>query len=77
MIDPLDPAGALAALRAVDWSRFDPVLDTAPLRDALAELERVRGVLQIFEVATGRCVNAIEGIAGGVGFPDYPRIRSR
>ncbi|MFC4015174.1 BRCT domain-containing protein [Nonomuraea purpurea] len=31
------------------------------------------GVLQIFEVATGRCVHAIDGIMGGVGFPDYAR----
>ncbi|MEO3805269.1 WD40 repeat domain-containing protein [Nonomuraea sp. B1E8] len=132
MIDSLDPAGglaaALAALRATDWSRYDPARDTVTLRDALAELERVHGVteahrfatariraagawlrhpdvhhgelngyalspcgrylavgsgtgenydaggvLQIFEVATGRCVNAIDGIAGGVGFPDYTR----
>lgn len=31
------------------------------------------GVLQIFEVATGRCVHAIDGIMGGIGFPDYTR----
>ncbi|MEV0390220.1 BRCT domain-containing protein [Nonomuraea sp. NPDC050643] len=31
------------------------------------------GVLQIFEVATGRCVHAIDGIMGGVGFGDYTR----
>ncbi|MET8340811.1 WD40 repeat domain-containing protein [Streptosporangium canum] len=31
------------------------------------------GVLQVFEVATGRCVHAIDGIMGGVGFPDYTR----
>ncbi|MEU8361147.1 WD40 repeat domain-containing protein [Nonomuraea sp. NPDC048882] len=31
------------------------------------------GVLQIFEVPAGRCVNVIDGIAGGVGFPDYTR----
>lgn len=31
------------------------------------------GVLQVFEVATGRCVHAIDGIMGGIGFPDYTR----
>ncbi|MFD1535389.1 WD40 repeat domain-containing protein, partial [Nonomuraea guangzhouensis] len=31
------------------------------------------GVLQLFEVATGRCVHAIDGIMGGIGFPDYAR----
>ncbi|MER6947611.1 BRCT domain-containing protein [Nonomuraea sp. NPDC000554] len=31
------------------------------------------GVLQVFEVATGRCVHAIDGIMGGVGFPDHMR----
>ncbi|WP_101786702.1 WD40 repeat domain-containing protein [Nonomuraea indica] len=31
------------------------------------------GVLQIFEVATGRCVHAIDGIMGGVGFPGHAR----
>ncbi|WP_431902563.1 hypothetical protein [Nonomuraea sp. bgisy101] len=31
------------------------------------------GVLQVFEVATGRCVHAIDGIMGGIGFPDYAR----
>ncbi|MBT2227876.1 WD40 repeat domain-containing protein [Nonomuraea sp. NEAU-A123] len=31
------------------------------------------GVLQLFEVATGRCVHAIDGIMGGIGFPDYTR----
>ncbi|MCG5216409.1 WD40 repeat domain-containing protein [Streptosporangium sp. KLBMP 9127] len=31
------------------------------------------GVLQVFEVATGRCVHAIDGIMGGVGFEDYAR----
>lgn len=31
------------------------------------------GVLQIFEVATGRCVHTIDGIMGGVGFPDHAR----
>ncbi|MBN6058409.1 hypothetical protein JYK22_41195, partial [Nonomuraea sp. RK-328] len=31
------------------------------------------GVLQIFEVATGRCVHAIDGIMGGIGFPGYAR----
>jgi WD40 repeat protein len=31
------------------------------------------GVLQLFEVATGRCVHAIDGIMGGIGFGDYAR----
>ncbi|TDD12044.1 hypothetical protein E1292_02635 [Nonomuraea deserti] len=31
------------------------------------------GVLQVFEVATGRCVHAIDGIMGGIGFPGYAR----
>ncbi|MFJ9419625.1 hypothetical protein ACIRPT_36500 [Streptomyces sp. NPDC101227] len=31
------------------------------------------GVLQIWEVTTGRCVNTVAGIAGGVGWPDYGR----
>ncbi|MFC5828943.1 WD40 repeat domain-containing protein [Nonomuraea insulae] len=31
------------------------------------------GVLQVFEVATGRCVHAIDGIMGGIGFPDHAR----
>ncbi|MEU4328855.1 BRCT domain-containing protein [Nonomuraea dietziae] len=31
------------------------------------------GVLQVFEVATGRCVHAIDGIMGGVGFPGHAR----
>ncbi|MFG1956929.1 BRCT domain-containing protein [Nonomuraea sp. NPDC049028] len=31
------------------------------------------GVLQIFEVATGRCVHAIDGIMGGIGFENYSR----
>ncbi|SEH00756.1 hypothetical protein SAMN05444920_117187 [Nonomuraea solani] len=31
------------------------------------------GVLQLFEVATGHCVHAIDGIMGGIGFPDYAR----
>ncbi|MFE3250332.1 hypothetical protein [Streptomyces sp. NPDC059209] len=29
------------------------------------------GVLQIWEVATGRCVNTVPWIDGGVGWPDY------
>ncbi|MEU9119942.1 hypothetical protein AB0C96_08770 [Streptomyces sp. NPDC048506] len=29
------------------------------------------GVLQIWEVATGRCVNTVPGIEGGIGWPDY------
>jgi hypothetical protein len=31
------------------------------------------GALQIWELATGRCVNTFTGIAHGVGFPDCPR----
>lgn len=31
------------------------------------------GVLQIWEVATGRCVNTVTGINGGIGWPDYER----
>ncbi|MFI7637101.1 BRCT domain-containing protein [Nonomuraea sp. NPDC049400] len=31
------------------------------------------GVLQVFEVATGHCVHAIDGIMGGIGFPDRTR----
>ncbi|WP_433512048.1 BRCT domain-containing protein [Nonomuraea sp. CA-143628] len=31
------------------------------------------GVLQIFEVATGHCVHAIDGITGGVGFDGHAR----
>ncbi|TJZ44529.1 hypothetical protein FCH28_29765 [Streptomyces piniterrae] len=31
------------------------------------------GVLQIWEVASGRCVNAVPGIIGGIGWPDYGR----
>ncbi|MEV0371808.1 hypothetical protein AB0I10_18590 [Streptomyces sp. NPDC050636] len=31
------------------------------------------GVLQIWEVATGRCVNTVPHIDGGVGWPDYGR----
>ncbi|NUW33391.1 hypothetical protein HTZ77_18430 [Nonomuraea sp. SMC257] len=31
------------------------------------------GVLQIFEVATGRCVHAIDGVMGGIGFDGYAR----
>ncbi|WP_345676128.1 hypothetical protein [Yinghuangia aomiensis] len=31
------------------------------------------GVLQIWEVTSGRCVNTISGIEGGVGWPDYER----
>ncbi|MCF6469419.1 hypothetical protein FAF44_13605 [Nonomuraea sp. MG754425] len=31
------------------------------------------GVLQIFEVATGRCVHAIDAVMGGVGFGDRAR----
>src|SRR5690606_34586274 len=30
------------------------------------------GVLQIFEVETGRSVNVLDPIEGGVGWPDYP-----
>ncbi|RMI47853.1 hypothetical protein EBO15_00755 [Actinomadura harenae] len=29
------------------------------------------GVLQIWETATGRCVNVLHGVPGGVGWPDY------
>ncbi|MFI6694540.1 WD40 repeat domain-containing protein [Streptomyces sp. NPDC050433] len=29
------------------------------------------GVLQIWEVATGRCVNTVPWIDGGIGWPDY------
>ncbi len=31
------------------------------------------GVMQIWEVASGRCVNTISDIEGGVGWPDYER----
>lgn len=31
------------------------------------------GVLQIWDVASGRCVNTIADIEGGVGWPDYER----
>ncbi|MGP3968800.1 WD40 repeat domain-containing protein [Streptomyces sp. 6N223] len=31
------------------------------------------GVLQVWEVATGRCVNTVTDIDGGVGWPDYAR----
>ncbi|MEV6154605.1 BRCT domain-containing protein [Nonomuraea sp. NPDC052129] len=31
------------------------------------------GVLQVFEVATGRCVHAIDGIMGGIGFENHSR----
>lgn len=31
------------------------------------------GVLQIWELAGARCVNVLDGISGGVGWPDYPR----
>ncbi|GAA2444587.1 hypothetical protein GCM10010191_71600 [Actinomadura vinacea] len=114
------------ALRAADWSAFDPGRDLEPLRAALAGLERAHGVtaahryatgrilergallrhpdvhrvevtaqalspsgrylavgdfggddyeagatLQIWEVTTGRCVNVIDGIVGGIGWPGY------
>ncbi|GAB3414945.1 WD40 repeat domain-containing protein [Flindersiella endophytica] len=31
------------------------------------------GVLQVWELATGRCVNKLDGIEGGVGWPGYAR----
>ncbi|MFI0446720.1 hypothetical protein [Actinomadura sp. 6N118] len=31
------------------------------------------GVLQIWEVASGRCVHTVDGVMGGVGWPDYAR----
>lgn len=31
------------------------------------------GVLQVWEVATGRCVSTLRGINGGVGWPDHAR----
>lgn len=31
------------------------------------------GALQIWEVATGRCVNTVRWIDGGIGWPDYSR----
>ncbi|MEU9117740.1 hypothetical protein AB0D04_39930 [Streptomyces sp. NPDC048483] len=116
------------ALRAADWNAFEPQRDLPPLREALAELERVHGVteahrittghvrkrallrhpdvhrveitaqalspsgrylavgdfggddyeagatLQIWEVSTGRCVNVIDGIVGGIGWPGYDEV---
>ncbi|MGX7672985.1 WD40 repeat domain-containing protein [Plantactinospora sp. DSM 117369] len=32
------------------------------------------GALQIWEVSTGRCVNVLDGIRGGVGWPGYPTL---
>jgi hypothetical protein len=32
------------------------------------------GVLQIWELASGRCVNVLAGIDGGVGWPGYPDL---
>ncbi|GAA1595040.1 hypothetical protein GCM10009678_91360 [Actinomadura kijaniata] len=116
----------LDALDAQDWSAFEPARDLPPLRAALRELERARGVteahrvaterirergavlrhpdahrveitsqalspsgrylavgdfggddyeagatLAVWEVATGRCVNVIDGIVGGIGWPWY------
>jgi len=32
------------------------------------------GALQIWEMSTARCVNALSGIVGGVGWPDFSRM---
>jgi WD40 repeat protein len=32
------------------------------------------GTLQIWEVSTGRCVNVLDGIRGGIGWPGYPGL---
>ncbi|WP_020580184.1 WD40 repeat domain-containing protein [Actinopolymorpha alba] len=31
------------------------------------------GALQVWELATGRCVNVLDGIHGGIGWPNYAR----
>jgi hypothetical protein len=73
MIDSLDPAGglaaALAALRATDWPCYDPARDTVPLRDALAELERVHGVTEAHRFATAR----IRAAGASLHHPDVHR----